>query len=240
MTIIVGREANSPTPRLSVSVDGNIKNIGAPGSVPMTVSRKHCRIEVLADGNMTVANVAGGNVMYVNGVEYKLKSIAPEDLVELGPDKYTLDIQGIIKASSAAAAQADNVVDIFPLKKVWDDYQEAKMQIQVKNGKIGALSAIPGVLSMGSIALCAIPGFENLRVVFIVIAAVFALSFALIRMKGASKNPIVQRKMEEEFQDRYVCPNPSCNHFLGNQPYKLILKNGSCPWCKSKYVEVEE
>lgn len=240
MTIIVGREANSSNPRLSVAVDGNIKNIGTPGSVPMSVSRKHCRIEIQPDGSMTVACVAEGNVMYVNGVEFKFRSVSQEDMVELGPDKYLLDIPSVVRASSAAAAQADNVQNILPLKKVWDDYQDAKTRIQVKNGRIGALSAIPGVISMGSIALCTIPALEHLRIVFVIIAVVFALTFAIIRLRGASKNPVEQRRMDEAFQDQYVCPNPSCHHFLGNQPYRLVLKNGSCPWCKSKYVEVEE
>ena len=33
----------------------------------------------------------------------------------------------------------------------------------------------------------------------------------------------------------YVCPNPECRHFLGYQPYKLILQHKKCPWCKSKF-----
>lgn len=241
MTIIVGREANSATPRLGVTVDGNNKFIGAPGSVPMSVSRKHCRIEVLADGSITVANVAEGNVMYVNGTEYKLKTISNEDMVELGPDRYMLDIQAVIKASSSAAAMGEDAFNILPLKKVWEDYQNGKIKAQVKTGKMNALSAIPGVLSMVSMALYVIPGFEKqMQNLFGIIAAVFAVTFLVVRLRVAGKNPIAQKKMDEDFQDRYVCPNPTCNHFIGNQPYKLVLKNGSCPWCKSRYFEVED
>ncbi len=107
--------------------------------------------------------------------------------------------------------------------------------MQVKQGKLNALSALPGVLSMTSIGLAVfIPGA---RIVMIVIAALFALAFALIRYKNASEVPLKTRKMDEAFREKYACPNPLCGRFLGATPYKELVKNRSCPYCKSKYTE---
>ena len=77
-----------------------------------------------------------------------------------------------------------------------------------------------------------IPG---LRGIFITIAAVFAVTFAVIRIKSAANVPLIQKELDEKFQDTYVCPH--CSHFLGNQRYELVLRNGGCPWCKSKFTE---
>ena len=59
----------------------------------------------------------------------------------------------------------------------------------------------------------------------------------IIRISAARKGPAKQAKLDEWFQDEYVCPNPQCHHFLGNQRYDLILRNGCCPWCKSTFKE---
>jgi hypothetical protein len=46
-----------------------------------------------------------------------------------------------------------------------------------------------------------------------------------------------QEKATEDFQHRYVCPNPECRHYMGNQPYHLVRQNRVCPWCKCKFTE---
>jgi hypothetical protein len=146
-------------------------------------------------------------------------------------------VASVIKAfdnSSSASSKASTVktYNIVPLKRIWNDYTQAKLDIQIRERKIGALSAIPGVLSMISIALAFIPG---LRGIFITIAGIGAVSFAVIRVKSAENVPLMQKELDERFQDNYVCPH--CSHFLGNQRYEIILRNGGCPWCKSKFTE---
>ena len=239
MDIIIGRESGTTEPRLCLKIGNTTKYMGAPGSVPKSVSRSHCVVSINGD-NLSVNNVSEQNALYVNGMEYKTKSITELDLIELGPERYRVDLSTLLKVvkggnSKPAAAQSTAEVksyNILPLKRIWNDYTQAKLDIQIRERKIGALSAIPGVLSMISIALAFIPG---LRGIFITIAGIGALSFAIIRVKSAANVPLMQKELDEKFQDDYVCPH--CSHFLGNQRYELILRNGGCPWCKSKYTE---
>lgn len=229
--LIIGRESGVDNPRLAVTQNGQTQYFGTPGSVPKDVSRKHCRIQVGADSKMVVEDLTDNNFIYINGSDCKRKvDVSLADTVELGPSKYHLDVETIIKTLSAKQS-----FSIKHLETVYDGYQKEKFDMQVKQGKLNALSALPGVLSMTSIGLAVfIPGA---RIVMIVIAALFALAFALIRYKNASEVPLKTRKMDEAFREKYVCPNPLCGRFLGATPYKELVKNRSCPYCKSKYTE---
>lgn len=231
MDVIIGREAGVPAPRLCLKVGTSAKFIGTPGSVPKTVSRNHCRLELMDDGKMRISNVSDQNSLFVNGTEYKTKLITKDDLVQLGSERFNLDIAAVLKVLDGDSAKP-KVYKVSHLKHIWESYSQAKLDIQIHQGKVNALSAIPGVISMISIALSFI---EGLRAVFITIAAVFALVFAIIRIKNADKVPLRQKELDERFQDEYVCP--SCNHYLGYKSYKLVLKDGGCPWCKAKYTE---
>ncbi len=231
MEATIGRESGAAAPRLCIKIGNTSKFIGEPGSVPKSVSRNHCRLELQDDGRIRISNISDQNSLFVNGTEYKTKLIVKEDLVQLGSERYTLDVKAVLKVLSNDNSQPKSF-KISYLKGVWDNYSQAKLDIQIHERKVNALSAIPGVISMISIALSFIDG---LRAIFITIAAIFALAFALIRMKNADKVPLEQKELDERFQDEYVCPN--CKHYLGYKSYKLVLKDGGCPWCKAKYTE---
>ena len=42
-------------------------------------------------------------------------------------------------------------------------------------------------------------------------------------------------KLENWFQDNYICPKPECHHFIGNVPFKILKTNSGCVFCKCKY-----
>ena len=112
---------------------------------------------------------------------------------------------------------------------------EGLLDMQVKQGKLNALSALPGVLSMTSIGVAVF--INEAMIIMIALAAVFALAFAIIRYINAGKIPLKSREIEDSFREQYVCPNPTCKHFLGFTPYNEVVKNRSCPYCRSKYTE---
>lgn len=231
MELTIGRESGVENPRLAIEQNGKTFYWGKPGSVPKSVSRKHCHVSVEDDAKMLIEDITENNFLYVNGVDCKRKGdVGITDTVELGPDRYRLDLEGILKAISS-----QQTYDISHLKEIYESYQKEKYDLQVSQGKLNALSALPGILSMTSIGLAVF--IENARIVMIVIAALFALAFALIRYRNASKVPKKNKELEEIFRDHYVCPNPSCGHFLGAIPYKELLKNKACPYCKSKFTE---
>ena len=231
MELTIGRESGVENPRLAIEQNGKTFYWGKPGSVPKSVSRKHCHVSVEDDAKMLIEDITENIFLYVNGVDCKRKGdVGITDTVELGPDRYRLDLEGILKAISS-----QQTYDISHLKEIYESYQKEKYDLQVSQGKLNALSALPGILSMTSIGLAVF--IENARIVMIVVAALFALAFALIRYRNASKVPKKNKELEEIFRDHYVCPNPSCGHFLGAIPYKELLKNKACPYCKSKFTE---
>ena len=65
MEIIIGRNAQNGQLNL---LSGNKTGVyGTPNSVPRSVSRRHCRIEVLPNGTYSVENLKMENDTYVNG-----------------------------------------------------------------------------------------------------------------------------------------------------------------------------
>ena len=231
--LIIGRESGVENPRLAVTQNGQTQYFGTPGSVPKDVSRKHCRIQVGADSKMVVEDLTDNNFIYINGSDCKRKvDVSLADTIELGPSKYRLDMDTIIKTLSAKQS-----FSIKHLEAVYDGYQKEKFNMQVKQGKLNALSALPGVLSMISIGAAVFLQNQNIRTWAIILAAVFALVFAVIRYRNATIVPLKTKKMDDAFREKYVCPNPLCGRFLGATPYKELVKNRSCPYCRSKFTE---
>ena len=62
--------------------------------------------------------------------------------------------------------------------------------------------------------------------------------YSFVGLKNDDASDVLER-LNEDFQDRYVCPNPDCNKFLGNLSYRLLKRQYSmhCPYCKCEYVE---
>jgi len=231
--LIIGRESGVENPRLAVTQNEQTFFFGTPGSVPKDVSRKHCHIIIGEDAQMTVEDLTENNFIYINGADCKRKTgVSPSDSIELGPSKYRLDMDTIIKSLSSKQS-----FSIKHLEAVYDWYQQEKFDMQVKQGKLNALSALPGVLSMISIGAAVFFQNQDVRTWAVILAAVFALAFAVIRYRNATIIPLRTRELEDSFREKYVCPNPLCNHFLGNLPYKELTKSRSCPYCKSKFTD---
>lgn len=232
--LIVGREEGKDRPRLAVTKDGKVSYFGEPGSVPKEVSRKHCRILLEDDlSSMSIMDITENNFMYVNGQECKSKGrITLDSTIELSPVKYQLDLAAILKTFTSG-----QTFHIAHLYYVYEGYHQGKIDYQVKQNRLNALSAIPGVISMSSIGLSFALDNQVVRMVMIIIAAISALVFAAIRIKNAGKGPVFLKAMDERFHDEYVCPNPLCNRFLGSFQYKDLIRGKACPFCKAKYIE---
>ena len=228
--LIIGRESGVENPRLAVTLNGQTIYVGEPGSVPKNVSRKHCKI-TLDNDKISIEDLTDNNFTYINGADCRKKSnISLQDNVELGPSRYHVDLDAILKIASSKQA-----FSIKHLQAVYDEYQQQKLDMQVRQGKLNALSALPGVLSMTSIGVAVF--INEARIIMIALAAVFALAFAIIRYINASKVPLKSKEIEDSFREKYVCPNPACKHFLGFTPYNELKKNRSCPYCRSKFTE---
>lgn len=236
MEIIIGRESGSQQPRLQISCDGKKYYLGTPGSVNMKVSRQHCKLDVKSDGTIvSITDITDNNYMYVNGKEFKAKKgVTFADVIELGPEKYRLDVAAVVKTVIGTPTY-----HIAPLRDVYDNYQKELMDMQIKQGKFGAISSLPMILSMGSgVLVTVVPGINPaVRTTLIIIAVSLMIIFICLRMKTASSNPQKRKELDDNFHKNYVCPNPGCKHFFGSMRPDELLTNKTCPWCKSKLVE---
>ena len=79
MEIIIGREEG--VRRLHCIVEGREFNVGQAGSVPLSVSRRHCKISVNGS-NISIENIKAQNVTFVDGNQIYSKVIAPTSRVQ--------------------------------------------------------------------------------------------------------------------------------------------------------------
>ena len=226
MEIIIGR--NATTSQLQITVGGQSKTFGAAGSVPQTVSRQHCNMTMNADGTYKITNLKPQNVTFVNGVEVMAKAVKEGDRIELGPSKFLVSWEWI-------KSFVPTVVDFRPLKQVWEEYDEHKLDQQIADRKFNSLRGVTGLITMGAIALSIIfPEFREtpLYIGVYVLAILISAGFTYKAYQDSSKGPMKQKKLTEDFQQTYVCPH--CHHFLGFQSFTVLMQNDACPYCKAK------
>lgn len=226
MELIIGRDAT--TSQLRITMGQQSKAFGAMGSVPMTVSRQHCSLNILSDGSFKITNLKPQNVTFVNGVEVMAKNIIDKDRIELGPSKFLVSWDWI-------KSFIPQMVDFRPLKSVWEEYDEHKLDQQIADRKFNSLRGVTGLITMGAIALSIIfPEFREtpLYIGLYLLGILITVGFTIKAYQDSSKGPMKQKKLTEDFQQHYVCPH--CHHFLGFQSYEVLMQNEACPYCRAK------
>lgn len=238
---IIGREHGSN--RLVMSITGGkVVPLSAPGVVPNTVSSKHCQLKVDDDGVWTLVNIKSALYTYVNGMQIESKRIQPDSRVELGVDHFAVDMP---KVKKIVGDLLPKVYSIKHLQTVWDEYHGTQLKMQLDEKRKNTNRMLTGVLSPISMILFILPMVMNtemppivnaLRLILAAAMALMALYFYIQSRRGL-KNDIILRmdRLNDEFQQKYLCPNPDCHHFLGNQSYRLLTQHGTCPYCRCKF-----
>ena len=237
MDIIIGREEGAR--RLHCVAGGREFNIGAAGSVPLSVSRQHCKLTVNGS-NITIENIKAQNITFVDGNQIFSKSISATSKVQLGEERFLIPLQQILQlATGAPVGQQQPDVPTYslkPLKSVWEEYDDRKMEIQNNAAKSANRQRLQGILSMLGMCIGFIPGIDQtIRIVIVVAALAIAIYFFV---KG-SMNATVQQQLhdlDEEFAKKYKCPNPKCGRPFGAIPYRNIEYNKQCLACGCKYT----
>lgn len=245
--ILIGKEPGQG--RLLIAIQGNEKSvaIGSLGSVPACVSRckpaegiAHAKIIVDQAGNMILTNMKSQNVTFVNGSEIASKRVSFNNTIELGKDKFKIDLPIIIETAKklivmGTSKEPGKKFNISHLERVWNDLQTQKKAIQAKQKKINLVRS-----GCGLFTLCAMPCIFMFGPIGYVLTGIGIVGnlYSFIGLKNDNTTDVID-KLNEDFQDSYVCPNPDCNKFLGNISYKLLKKQYSmhCPYCKCEYVE---
>lgn len=252
-TILIGRESVSE--RLLVAVSGNEKTaaIGSSGSVPKCVSRykpaegvAHAKISIDLSGNMTLTNMQSQNVTFVNGSEILSKRVTTSDTIELGKERFRVNLPMIIETAKNLIPFSKKF-NISHLKVVWNDFHDRSLEIKKRQKKQGVYASLPMFFTMGGGAVTFVLSCvleeqdkEITQILTGILVVIGLILFAVSFVKRCNDSSIEEmERISENFQDRYVCPNPECNKFLGNISYKRLKKQYSmhCPHCKSEFIE---
>lgn len=248
-TILIGRESDNGRLLVSLMINGTAKTaaMGSAGSVPNCVSRckpaegvAHCKIVIDGGGNMTIVNMKPANVTYVNGVEIVSKRISESSNVELGKDRYRLNVDSML----AVASKVVNVVkpptpktySVRPLEQAWNEYHDGLLAIKRRGRSIMQLRSASPIFTLGSGSIAAIAKTQDWSSgIFIVTTTLTVIGLILMiysfYKSYTDKSIEESERLTEDFQRRYVCPNPNCHHFLGMQSYNVLRQNKKCPYC---------
>jgi hypothetical protein len=227
MEIILGR--NPDTGQLKVTIGQQSTIVGPKQSVPQSVSRVHCSLTPETNGQFRLKNLKVQNVTYVNGLAVENKLVNKNDVIELGEERYPLNWELVDEA-------IPKMYDITHLEAIWDDYNQKVLSLTIKQNRFNAIKAGTGLittLGLGASAAGLIKGSTNAY--FYAVAGILSLCFLIKTYIDGAKVPKEKQRQWEEFQHQYICPNPKCGHFLGNQPYDQIRLLEACPYCRSKF-----
>ena len=239
MELTIGRESGNH--RLMITADDGKKGYyGNVGSVPKSVSREHCKLKVVSPNEFIITNIKPENKTMVNGLAVMQKHITINDRVELGKDNYLLSLAAIVNAfvnwGGGGGVQGGKTYSISHLEKVWNEYNQAKLDAQIKQAKENAISSVSGLFSMAAILAGFFPGVPmGVRIAIYGIAILLAVYFFYSRVRKASYYPMLYQEIDKKFHEDYVCPNPDCHHFFGYQPFDDLKKNKGCGYCKCGY-----
>ena len=223
MDIIIGR--NDSDGRLLLTVDGNDQLVATPGSVPPSVGTTHCTLTI-NNGQMRLKNLDVNNYTYINGQSIESKAVTKDDQITLGSDGYLLD-WNLLKPILPT--------DIRHLQKVWEDFEQQNIQLQIQDRKFNALRSATGIITMFAIALSIATGGKSIWYILLYgLAIVISVVCFVKAYRDSSKLPQKRQELNRKFQHDYVCPN--CGHFMGNQSYDILAQNGSCPYCKKQFI----
>lgn len=203
-----------------------------------SVSREHCKLTDNGNGTYTLENL-GRNGTFVNGVQILKTTVTPNTTIQLGANTFVRVSDLIPNATPEKIS--DDGFDISQLESIWETYHDSLIQIQQTQRNNNLLRSASPIFTIGSGAIATLAKtMEWPETIFIITTAltVFGLLLMIFSFIRSFNDNSIQQKEDatEHFQLKYVCPNPKCKHFMGNQPYKIIKQNKNCPWCKCKFT----
>ncbi len=249
-SVLVGKDADTGKLCVAVVAGGQwqVALIGSVGSVPGGVSRcrpaentAHCRIDIDPSGTMVLTNLKPQNTTYVDGLQIESKRLTDSSSVALGTGRYALDLPLLLNTAIKLADRmkpAPAEYSIKCLREVWDEYETTIEAIQRRQQRLARRRMLPIMIgsASGLLALvCATVNVSSLYITLPITAASFVIYLIIYIRKDTSIED--RKEATDRLYDNYVCPNPHCNHFMGNQPYKILRQNKKCPYCGCKFTE---
>lgn len=234
MEIIVGRYGDQSFPITDKSVSG-----------------KHLKLTTMSDGNVQVEDLGSTNGTFIDGVRIIKKVVSRNTVVRMGTT-FTFRINEVLPEVKTTGEQSvgSRVASPIPpkpvaeysivyLEKVWNDYDQALIDIREKTQNIGKKRMLPMMLSMASAALSPILAMAlSLQTLYITVPIALICLIMYIQAYNQKDTSAEDMKVAKaNYIKHYVCPNPECHHYVGSLGEYLILKqNTNCPYCKCKWT----
>jgi hypothetical protein len=191
----------------------------------MDVSRQHMSLQPMGDGQWKVKNLNERNVTFVNGIAIESKVISENEKIEMGNSHY------LFQWAALNEPQVETI-DLHPLKKIWDDYQQEDIAIRNRQKNNGLLASIPlGFSMLGGIIAGVAPEIRAIALLFTGIAFVVFV-YGLYR-RSQDNSAIELKKLQEDFERKWICPK--CRRPLNFRSYIVLEQNEACPYCKTKF-----
>ena len=235
-TILVGR---SPVGCQPLRIDNH------------SVSRRHCELTQIDSNHWRIRDVGSTYGTMVKGLPVVETIVEMDYPIVLGNFETTVrkllckDLPA--EKSSLDIGEKPNLpyISILPLEKVYNDYQDALKALAIRKGRANIMRMLPLQLVM-PLALgltgILIPDSQTGSIIKgIAMVTVMVLTVILsLRMLSVSSTQIDEQfELNRQFQIDYVCP--SCKNFFGAaKPYRALVNQGQCPYCKSHFKESEK
>lgn len=220
--------------------------IGRKGEQPFTitdksVSGKHLKLTTLPDGNVQVEDLGSSNGTFIDGVRIIKKVVSRNTVIQMGSN-YTFKISDVlpeVQKASKVQQQTQNVTStqkttpeysIRPLKKIWEEFESAKEELDEKNKNIQLWRSAAPIFTMGSGALGVV--FPYAFILTFIGLGLTIYAFYMAKNFDYKKSI---NEVQDRFENKYLCPN--CNHFLENRKYKLLVQDKKCRYCGCKFKE---
>lgn len=239
MQIILGRDAK--TGSLQAIAGNQRKLIGAQGALPETVAPQHCSLNSDDAETFVIDNLQPECHTFVDSLPMTHTSTKTSSIVELGSavpgaGRYRLPWNEIVALWPA-------VVDLAPLKTIYENYDKERRRIQLEERKFNNLRGLVAVFTIGggligTIIGWALPDAGDLAriipILFMGAAVLFSLFMYRRANQLAERNAEHLRELEIQFHKDYVCSNPNCKQFFGFS-YDILEQKPCCPYCKSRF-----
>lgn len=242
-SILIGRDPEKPRLIAAIEVGGKMKMMAIDSSVviPNSISRcvaaerkAHCKIDIDANGAMTIVNLKDANVTYVDNVPVISKHITVDSKVALGKDCYAIDINSIITTVKSVLG-----VDIRPLKQVWDDYEAELERISRRQQEIARRRMLPMIFTLSSGLLASVMGvmFDGSnKAIALIPVPITVISLIIFLKNYRTKDTSMEdrKKAAQKLKQNYLCP--ACKKYLEGREYSLLVDDGKCRKCGAAFL----
>ncbi len=236
--------------------------IGKEGTQPFAihdpkVSRRHATLYIDETTQvMTLVDNGSTNGTYVyNGTSFvrlcanQPYTVTSDSMIQLGPDT-RFHVRRLLASSSPAQVktppkpQKPKRVDIKPLRRISERYNNEKMELESKTATINGLRSCTIIVSM---AVGVVPQLMTSKFDFgengAFWVAIISIGLGVILLVGLlilinrfNKKLISRRnKNEHDYAVKYCCPE--CGVSFRGKIYENILSERKCPKCKTEYYE---